>query len=1383
MSRRGRKRRLGAEDKAVFEWERDRILPENLRDEMESMWEIPQIYHFLQLTKEAFNISHLSMYEVERMLLMPRASKQLAHIMTCLLSSPSTTKSKLQKVPPMPYEFWTNILTYKLRSWFKIYQTKRQDPVKVFDTLGVEPEFWTVFPDAAEIEGKDFQDFSFRQRVWLLKTVCDTAIHSRKTIQDEVAKQPSESQFETVLGVDRYGARYIYFPQFLHNDIRVYKHCLDNKILSTVKPPPVEVKPKVEIVIKEEPKPLPRVISRKKRRKSRWSNGSLPSKNKYKKKADPPPINQSIDDASSNSVDAHSTLSSRSSSKASEMSSSSSLVKSSDCETNVSSGLINDNVVDAEGEKKVDEGTKVASELMENLKAQIEDNSSSCIVEEDTAMVDDSEKSTNTVAADESLVKESSLLTVDDLSKSSKTDDEKLEVMSSLNASKSSEKSEDVTDATKDVNISKSDDEKLSEHKKCDTTVDGEPLNEDMSLDKWMLVKRKDVNANDSFSNSDNEASDSGLSASGTRRSARIKHISEIKLEVEDVENLLNVSESEELSSIDLRDSLCRVSSPEIELDCTHANFDESNWKVNNFSELMKDLSVSNFQLVADSLNSLRELIESIASDKTVPAYEPVKEVRENFVRPKCEDTLLKRLRVLCTTLENVEAILKESMKKARNKLQREWNNFENGVVDEDQDCNSEHGANRWLIGSQGWPQVHASLPPPTLPGTGTSEVTSGLSANSAEASTSKTDSVERLEESSGCRDEGEGKEKKDEDLACKEIKRELIENEAEGSFKSKDKGETQGKEGSRQNNQKEAEEPTQTKRVLRARGVSSYTEQLLSDESEEEEKLDGWADIEAIYAAPSSQANASSPNTPTKSRESCDESDEEDSDQDWILPSSRKRKGKRPSASRRLKSFQHKLHNINKADHDGKLLENQQQQPVVQGVQIKRSPTVVQIVPRQPPIRQPAQTISRPPPPLNNLPNNFVTVTSSASHVIQTSTVPSDTLKSELQDPNLHTVLDIKDEGPIYDTTSNATCVQPNYVVVTTGHAPVANYYVMQQNPPVTGVMQQNQFIQPTAFVSQMVPQPLQQMQTVSAEGYYVQQTPQQNYIVQNPSGLITAGPRQAFIATPNAQVVYQQQPQQQGVTTAPNYIQYVTTTPGQPQLQQQQPSPSLPRIINTMTLTTPRQINYRMRAPVAVQNNRMPLPARGQNFPHPNGAVIRSAPINTNVLRPGQRIGQPRNIAPRRQIAPRAPNQTNKAKPVVASTANTQKTTSLIVLSDSDDEIEMIIPANSNAAKPPTPAKRPAKSSSNNATSTTNDIQNKLPAELIQRIGEGNISISPIKPAQPAVTASSTQLIVVVNETGSHYALALPNGGKLILTPEQVAQIRASNGGKLVL
>lgn len=54
-------------------------------------------------------------------------------------------------------------------------------------------------------------------------------------MQEEIAKQPWENQFETVLGTDRYGARYIYFPQFLKSDLRIYRHCLDNKILSTVK--------------------------------------------------------------------------------------------------------------------------------------------------------------------------------------------------------------------------------------------------------------------------------------------------------------------------------------------------------------------------------------------------------------------------------------------------------------------------------------------------------------------------------------------------------------------------------------------------------------------------------------------------------------------------------------------------------------------------------------------------------------------------------------------------------------------------------------------------------------------------------------------------------------------------------------------------------------------------------------------------------------------------------------------------------------------------------------------------------------------------------------------------------------------------------------------
>lgn len=122
---------------------------------------------------------------------------------------------------------------------------------------------------------------------------------------------------------------------------------------------------------------MPRMTPRKKRRKSRWSSGSLPPKNKYKKKVDSPLLNQCIDDANSNSVDANFSRSSRSSSKASEMSSSSSVRKSSGCETNISNDVVDDKLVDERSEKEVEKEAQVVTELMEDLKAQVEEDFSS----------------------------------------------------------------------------------------------------------------------------------------------------------------------------------------------------------------------------------------------------------------------------------------------------------------------------------------------------------------------------------------------------------------------------------------------------------------------------------------------------------------------------------------------------------------------------------------------------------------------------------------------------------------------------------------------------------------------------------------------------------------------------------------------------------------------------------------------------------------------------------------------------------------------------------------------------------------------------------------------------------------------------------------------
>ncbi|KAJ8686887.1 hypothetical protein QAD02_022681 [Eretmocerus hayati] len=1190
MSRKNRKRKLGAEDRAVFEWEQDRILSEDLRDEMESMWEIPQIYHFLQLTKDAFNITHLSMYEVERMLLMPKASRQLAHIMTCLFSSPTLIKNKSQKIPPMPYKFWTNIMMYKLKCWFKVYHSKHRDAVKVLDTLGIEPEFWTIFPNAEDIEGKEFQDFSFKQRVWLLKTACDTAWHSRKTIQDEVTKQPWESQFETVLGIDRYGARYVYFPQFLHNDLRIYKHCIDNKVLSTVHAPIEKTKPKLDIVVKEESKacatPASRgLLSKKKRRKSRWSNGALPQKKRDKRRVD---LDQLMVESNSNSVDSY-FRSSRSSSKASEISNGSFAKSSSGYETNAS--------VDAnEGKCRISQSEE-KNELEGTGVLEKEEVSESGYKSEEEPAAGGQLEKLSLSKTEDSPESRSNSLGMDDLSKSSKTDDEKLEEMSSLSVSKTVEKCPDSSETTKDVNSSKSDDEKLFESKIEEPITDGESKD---------LDNEKKDNAS---LNSEND------SDSGARRSARIKHISEIKLEVEDAENMVDVCDSEELSSQDMRDSLCRVSSPEDNY--LNGEFNEDEWKVDDFNTMLNDLSASNFQLVADSLESLKDLTEYIATDKTVPGLEIR---REDYVRPTCELKLLQRMQKLCNSLENVKDILKESMKKARAKLQREWISFEHGSAEEDQDARDEEsGANRWLIGPQGLPGTSAcsiSLSSASLSGAvhcsygqqGDSEHQQG--ADSVETTTSSSgiallgqqqiDPFEGHGSSStgttdtegykrGCGDQ-EGQE------TSGKVKRETTE---EGEDVEK---------GPREENQR-------PKRVLRARGVSSYTEQLFSDDSGPENELEGWADIEAIYASPSKPDGTSSPNTLAKSQDSCNESSQEDSDQDWILPSSRKRKHKRPSASRRLKSFQHKIQNI-KVDENGELLQPSPSKS-------SKSPGSGGSL---------ANAVKRPPPDLiPKFPQ--ISETKSAANVAgktskATASAEEEPVKLESQDAGMHSVLDIKDEGPVYDSTTisqtnivnNTNCVQQNYVVVTTGHAPVGNYYVMQQNPPSSAVIQPNQYIQQTAFVPQMIAQP--QIPQMSTTGYLVQSN-QQNYVVQSPAGtgLVATQTRQAFIAPTNASMMYQsQQP----------VLQYVAA-PMQQQQHQQHMVPQ-PRIINTMTLTPPRQIGYVPRAQIG--GNRMPIPAGQPNFPHPNGAVIRSAPIASTVLRPGQRVASTRPPPPRRQV-----------------------------------------------------------------------------------------------------------------------------------------------------
>jgi len=348
-----------------------------------------------------------------------------------------------------------------------------------------------------------------------------------------------------------------------------------------------------------------------------------------------------------------------------------------------------------------------------------------------------------------------------------------------------------------------------------------------------------------------------------------------------------------------------------------------------------------------------------------------------------------------------------------------------------------------------------------------------------------------------------------------------------------------------------------------------------------------------------------------------------------------------------------------------------------------------------------------------------------------------------------VHSELDIKDENPMYESNTTNHYEQTSY-----GSAnPQQNYYyVMPQN---SGIVTQGTIIQGIAQAPHAT--------------YYVQQP----YIMQAPQG--------KYLPTQQQPVYQQQGPSMmaQPYVNNANYITYAT----QPQTEYMiAPGPMTNQ-------PNPQNPGHRVPRPQNRynQNNKHATPR--QNSQHLNGAAIRnnSTPVRGNSQRP----------ANSKNIKGDVPLSRARRKISQPSTENSgQKVTSLIVLSDSDDEIEMIImeknPTNTTEKTTSTnrarlPESQKIANQSKQKPTITSDItvpstKSILSPQIIQRMSQGGISITPVKNNPPSTNAN-TQLVVVVNETGSHYALALPNGSKLILTPEQVAQIRASNGGKLIL
>ncbi|XP_078052741.1 uncharacterized protein LOC144478598 isoform X2 [Augochlora pura] len=1356
MLKRNRKRKLEREEQTMVDWEQENFFPDTIRNEMESMWEIPQIFHFLHLAREALNIPHLSMYEMERMLLIPRASKQLANIMTSLLSSP-VTKAKLRKIPPMPYEFWTNILAYKMKTWFKVYEGKRRDAVKVLETIGVEPEFWNIFPDAPLLNGKDFEELSFRQKVWLLKTVCDTVMHTRKTVQEEVTKQPWEDQFETLLGTDRYGTRYIYFPQFLKTDLRVYRHSLDNTILSTVKPMKTEGKSHPDNKLANQVDVMWNKTKQRKR-KARWSNGLPPKSkkkvNKYGRKDlnDCECISDSARDSLINedtNLSSTSTCSnnnnsnsnnnninldiingkrSRSLSKCSEMSVESDKLQcknfksTSGYDTSSSMGTVSDRRSSQKMFKGFSSGSKdkcninIISNILSDLKADE-------IVENKMDKAGESVSSGGVLGMDSP--SQQYLESIDQyidkresLNNSSKTDDEKLhEIVSVKCLDIGNQNSSDFHITT----TSKSDDEKLNEIKGIT-----ERTKECLAVEdtKKEVIKQNGHREGDGSNNLVEKVPVKGSSS----KNDEIDSEDDKDLSLSELRSRLQKEAMEEDFSMD------EESEKEYNLrDTKNMNTDVWKKKVQNFNEMLSDLSVSNFQLIADSVSSFRDLISTM-SQKCGDLTADTK--GDNESAHPCELKLLRKMTELLTSLEEMESVLHDSTKKARGKLQKEWTNFKEGV--EDQDSSGEGlGSNWWVLGSQGCPlptpgdATIQTLPQPTLSSAGPKKTTN-KDYNEESVNIAEPSKIEHEE--------------------CKE--RQGTDPDDESHNYNSEKNEEQGNQATGDEKEEiSEEEEQQNRRVLRARGISSYTEQFYSDDEIEEKELEEWADVEAVYAAPSTQIGSSIAHFAAKTKQSDDRTNEEDSDQDWILPSSRKRKNKRPSANRRLKSFQQKLQSI-KVD---ELQEAAESVTVAPSVDKEKD----QVKSQEISVSQPKnlEELASCPPPMNDSTESSENITVHDPK----ETVPSAETTCKIENiESVHSELDIKDEGPIYDypphhlNNSYPPSINPNYVMVKT-ESNTMNYYVMQSNmvPPQTLIHP------PGSLVSNVVPS--------MPPGYYMQGG--QNYIIQNPqSGYV---PAQAFQPQGPQMLTPQQFVGQPGylpymMTAAQPQRGYMTSNPqllnqGIPQ----NPSNMMPS--NQPMLNRPPQIRY---------------PPLRQTHPHPNGAVIRSnMPIRGN----SPRAGFPRAKMMQQQRGMPVKTQKLRKQNVVAENPG-QKTTSLIVLSDSDDEIEMIITektgpeADMNRTKTVPRRNQVQKNPTVTSDMSVSKPKSAIPPQIMQRMSQGGISITPVKPAQPVQNAS-TQLVVVVNETGSHYALALPNGSKLILTPEQVAQIRASNGGKLIL
>lgn len=323
----------------------------------------------------------------------------------------------------------------------------------------------------------------------------------------------------------------------------------------------------------------------------------------------------------------------------------------------------------------------------------------------------------------------------DNLSSSLKTDDEKLKEIINSGGSKLPEnmylKSLSAVDDFSDSSTitCKSDDEKLSETKNSDSTLSAiensdrkvtftksfsafssssESLNKDVTK-REHFGKTKSLQSVTETKLNDSEEMET-VSKRYLRKRTRLrsyykriqfeinadKKVSKTVNVVKDEGKILRNDKTDEMNiKSDIEDS--DDSTNNIRYNLQNSNNPKTEERQEHFNNILSDLSVSDFHLVADSVDGLRDLIsifktrnsetnnaDSVSWNYTDRILYILFGKNMLYFQTKettCETKLIEKLIELLNNVGSMETIAKDATRKAKAKLQREWFNFKEGYV------------------------------------------------------------------------------------------------------------------------------------------------------------------------------------------------------------------------------------------------------------------------------------------------------------------------------------------------------------------------------------------------------------------------------------------------------------------------------------------------------------------------------------------------------------------------------------------------------------------------------------------------------------------------------------------------------------------------------